>query len=76
LNYHAKDSPPMHDLSELEKNGIPISHNEHSNEEFTKLVTRRKILLSLIQDDGWEWSDLQAGSFNHEMKLNEKGRSI
>ncbi|MBK5278238.1 MAG: hypothetical protein JJE09_05175 [Bacteroidia bacterium] len=69
----ANDSPPLPDLSELEKKGIPILHTEHAEEEYTKLVARRKLLLSLIRDDGWEWSDLQAGSFNHELKLNKDG---
>ncbi len=72
----ADESPPEFDLSELGKMGIPFIHNEHAEEEYTKLLTRRKLLLSLIQDDGWEWSDLQAGSFNHELKLNKKGHSI
>jgi len=46
------------------------------DEAFSKLIIRRKILLSLIRDDGWEWSDLQAGSFNHEMVLNKEGRIV
>lgn len=72
----AENSPPMIDFTFLEKHGIPIIHSEHATEEYIKLSTRRKLLLSLVQDDGWEWSDLQAGSFNHELKLDEDGRSI
>ncbi|MFT7149487.1 MAG: hypothetical protein ACI82Q_001346 [Nonlabens sp.] len=72
----AEDSPPEHDLAELVKIGIPIISNQDVNNEFTKLLNRRKILLSLIRDDGWEWSDLQAGSYNHELKLGKDGHSI
>lgn len=72
----AKDSPPEPDLQMLIDNGIPAIKSKQVDESYGKLNTRRKILLSLIRDDGWEWGDLQAGSFNHEMILNEKGLSI
>jgi hypothetical protein len=57
----------MLDFSELERNGIPIIHRTLMDEELTKLGDRRKLLLSLIRDDGWVWDDLKAGSYTHEM---------
>ncbi len=72
----AKDSPTEPDLQILIKKGVPVIKGKQVDESFAKLLTRRKILLSLIRDDGWEWGDLQAGSFNHEIVLNKKGRSI
>jgi hypothetical protein len=60
----AKDEPPLFELAELERLGVPMINNELTNEVFDNLNTRRKLLLSLIRDDGWEWSDLEAGSFN------------
>jgi hypothetical protein len=38
--------------------------------EYKKLTTRRR-LLSLIKDDGGEWVDLQCGSYNHEIIMEE-----
>ena len=39
--------------------------------EYEKLRTRRRLLLSLLKDYGWEWIDLNCGSYNHEIIMNE-----
>ncbi|MEQ9378654.1 MAG: ion channel [Imperialibacter sp.] len=64
-----EETPPLNSLSILEKNGIKVSHSAPIDLEYEKLTTRRRLLLSLIKDDGWEWSDLQAGSYDHEMSV-------
>jgi hypothetical protein len=38
--------------------------------EYEKLRTRRR-LLSLLKDDGWEWTDLNCGSYNHDNEYEQ-----
>lgn len=65
----AKEAPPDFLFRKVEKMGIPVIQNEHTLAEYARLTGRRKLLLSLINDDGWEWGDLQAGAYNHEMQV-------
>jgi hypothetical protein len=66
-----KKTPPIQILTELENKGIPIMTGTEVDLEYIKLTTRRRLLLSLIEDDGWEWSDLQSGAYNHETVINQ-----
>lgn len=66
-----KKTPPVLILAALENKGIRIISGEIVDLEYEKLKTRRQLLLSLIKDDGWEWSDLNTGSYNHEIKMSE-----
>jgi len=66
-----KEIPPIQILTALEKKGIKIITGETIDLEYKKLRIRRRLLLSLIKDDGWEWTDLKSGSYNHEIIISE-----
>jgi len=66
-----KETPPVMVYTTLENKGIRILSGETVNLEYEKLKTRRQLLLSLIKDDGWEWTDLKTGSYNHEINMSE-----
>ncbi|TDD99317.1 ion channel [Flavobacterium cellulosilyticum] len=66
-----KKTPPVVILTTLENKGIKIISGETVDLEYNKLKTRRQLLLSLIKDDGWEWTDLNTGSYNHEINTIE-----
>lgn len=66
-----KKTPPVLILTALENKGIRIISGEMVDLEYEKLKTRRQLLLSLIKDDGWEWTDLNTGSYNHEINMSE-----
>jgi hypothetical protein len=61
------ESPPLHSLKGLENKGVTILNNEMSVLEYEKLKSRRRLLLSLLKDDGWEWTDLLVGVYDDEM---------
>ena len=65
----AKEVPPIFDLRKLETRGIDIIQNPDVETAYKNLSARRRLLLSLIKDDGWEWEDLQAGTYDHEMSM-------
>ena len=66
-----KETPPKFNLSGLETNGITLLSQEVIDSRYEKLKTRRRLLLSLIKDDGWEWTDLKSGSYNHEINMGD-----
>jgi hypothetical protein len=66
-----KKTPPILLLTALENKGIKIISGEMVDLEYEKLRTRRRLLLSLIKDDGWEWTDLNCGSYNHEITMDK-----
>jgi hypothetical protein len=61
------ETPPLPELAALETKGIQLTEGKTLGLAYEKIKSRRRLLLSLIKDDGWEWNDLQAGSYNHEM---------
>ncbi|UQD55279.1 potassium channel family protein [Flavobacterium sp. K5-23] len=66
-----KDTPPILILTALENKGIKIITGETVDLKYEKLRTRRRLLLSLIKDDGWKWSDLNSGGYNHEINMSD-----
>jgi hypothetical protein len=66
------ETPPLPELTALGAKGIQLIKGGAVDLAYEKIMSRRRLLLSLIKDDGWEWNDLQAGSFNHEMIFNIK----
>lgn len=66
------ETPPLPGLSAFENMGIPLIRGKTLELAYEKIKSRRRLLLSLIKDDGWNWNDLQAGSYNHEMIFNAK----
>jgi hypothetical protein len=65
-----KKNAPTLVLTTLEDKGIKLS-GEKVDLDYEKLRTRRRLLLSLIEDDGWEWADLNCGSYSHEITMNK-----
>src|SRR5660397_50690 len=65
-------TPPLPELFALETKGIQLIQGETLDLAYEKIKSRRRLLLSLIKDDGWNWNDLQAGSYNHEMIFTSK----
>jgi hypothetical protein len=65
-----KKTPPIQRLTELKIKGITVLSDATVDVEYKKLATRRRLLLSLINDDGWEWTDLQCGTYDHEITIN------
>jgi hypothetical protein len=66
-----KKTPPTLVLTTLKDKGIKIISGEKVDLDYEKLRTRRRLLLSLIEDDGWEWADLNCGSYSHEITMNK-----
>lgn len=66
------ETPPPPELTALETKGIKLIQGKTADLAYEKIKSRRRLLLSLIKDDGWEWNDLQAGSYNHEMIFTAK----
>ncbi len=64
-----EQTPPLPELSTLQAKGIQLVERETVESGYEKIKSRRRLLLSLIKNDGWNWNDLQAGSFNHEMNF-------
>jgi hypothetical protein len=51
--YHSRKKTPPIQILALENKGIPILSGTKVDLEYKKLTTRRRLLLSLIKDDGW-----------------------
>jgi len=66
------ETPPQPELSALENKGIQLIQGKTLSLAYEKIESRRRLLLSLIKDDGWNWNDLQAGSYNHKMIFTNK----
>lgn len=59
---HAPDIPQLPNFKEL---GIPRSTDQtYIEAHYEQLQDRRKALLGLVEDDGWQWEDLDAGSYD------------
>ena len=66
------ETPPLPELSAFEHKEIPLIKDETLDIAYETIKSRRRLLLSLIKDDGWNWNDLQAGSYNHVMIFTAK----
>jgi len=64
-----KESPPVFDLSLLEKEGIPVVNKKHIDVRYEDLKSRRRLLLALVKDNGWQWEDLDAGEYDHRISV-------
>lgn len=49
--------PPPPDLAPLREAGIPTVRDEQFSDAVATLGERRKKLLGLVRDDGWNWTD-------------------
>lgn len=59
-----KETPPIQTFTALENKGIIFINKETLHLEYEKLSSRRRLLLSLIIDDGWKWDDLQSQDYD------------
>lgn len=55
----SKNEPAPIQLSQLKKYGIPLKQeNEEIRRKTEKLRLRRKLLLGMIENDGWDWNNI------------------
>ena len=66
-----EEVPGQFDLSKLEERGIPVVRGEEVDAVYEDLTSRRRLLLALIRDDGWQWDDLEAGAYDHLIRSVE-----
>jgi len=52
----SKDNPPLMPLELLRKKGIPTLDDSTYGKAMKQIATRRKLLLALVDNDGWSWS--------------------
>lgn len=61
----AKETPEIPDWRSVEKFNIPCCKDQAAiAAHYQQLQDRRKALLGLVKDDGWQWEDLDAGSYD------------
>ena len=65
----AAEAPPQLLLAALDTNNIPIIPMNEVVYDLENLSNRRKLLLGLIHDDGWQWEDIYAGEYDHEISI-------
>jgi hypothetical protein len=65
----SEEIPPIQRLNKLEEMNIPVIQNKEIELAYTNLSCRRRLLLALIKDDGWEWDDIHAGEYDHEISM-------
>lgn len=54
----AKHAPPIPSLQPLRDRGIPTVNEASFQTEVEHLAERRKLLLALVQNDGWSWYEV------------------
>ena len=58
--------PPFPNLTNFAKLNIPHTRDQTQiARHYAQWKKRRSTLLGLIQDDGWQWEDLDAGAYDH-----------
>lgn len=65
----AKEAPPQLLLAALIDKDIPVIPMNEVVYNLENLSNRRRLLLGLIQDDGWQWEDIYAGEYDHEISI-------
>ncbi len=65
----AKEAPPHLLLAKLNEKGIPVIPMNEVVYNLENLSNRRRLLLGLVQDDGWQWEDIYAGAYDHEISI-------
>ena len=61
----AREAPGIPPLPNFDKLCIPYANDQSRiGAHYDQLQERRKALLGLIEDDGWHWGDLDAGSYD------------
>ena len=54
----AEEAPPPPPLHRMRAAGIPVSSDEAFAQELEEHDQRRRLLLALVHNDGWAWSDV------------------
>lgn len=57
--------PALQNLDRLKQLKIPILEEKDVFQAYDNISSRRRLLLALVKDDGWEWEDLHAGEYDH-----------
>lgn len=65
----SEEIPPIQRLNKLEEMNIPVLQNKDIELAYNNLSRRRSLLLALIKDDGWNWDDIHAGEYDHEISI-------
>lgn len=68
----AKQAPPLPDRDMI-SSIVPLKEADWEA-HYRSWEGRRKMLLGLIKNDGWQWKDLEAGAFqNYRQEIKEEG---
>jgi hypothetical protein len=51
----AKNDPPLPSLKELRDMGVPVVEDAVFKQALAGLASRRRLLLALVHNEGWEW---------------------
>jgi Ion channel len=51
----AEDTPPVPSLKSLKEMGVPVVDDDLFQQSLAGLVARRRLLMSLVQNEGWTW---------------------
>lgn len=65
----SKELPPAQKLTKLKEMNIPVIQGKGTELAFVNISGRRRLLLALVKNDGWEWKDIHAGEYDHEMNM-------
>ena len=66
----ANEAPPFPEISILNQYNIPFDEDEEKFKTYyKKLQKRRKMLLSLLKNDGWTWDEMLGPKFETEFEL-------
>lgn len=55
----SEKEPPSTDLKKIRECGIPIKQGTPAEVKNESLILRRKLLLGMMENDGWRWEDLR-----------------
>lgn len=66
----ADEVPEKPDLELLKQNNIPVINiNDQTDEAYGRIEERRKLLLGLLKDDGWDWSVFEENYYTDKLTL-------
>ncbi|MEC4985671.1 MAG: potassium channel family protein [Oscillatoria sp. PMC 1068.18] len=68
--------PPLPDLESLRLAGMPTVTDEEFHEATKKLKKRRRMLLALLENDGWKWDAIASRKTTNRASYLDDGTTI